>query len=373
MRRTFRLPLLALLATACTAAAVAQSPPAPPPAPVDVAPAVAADFAPLHWAPGSVASREDARVAAEIGGRVVAVAEVGTALRRGDVLARIDDAALRLRERQAVADLARLQAQVDYARRQEERYTALVRDAGISGAQLDQAIAERRMREQDLAAARVALEQARLQLRQATVRAPFDGVVVERSTALGEFLAPGAAVARLVNTAALEVRTRAPVALVGHLREGVAVTLRDGGRVRAQRLATLVPVGDEASRQVELRVALSPEEAAEAGLVVGAALQVGVPSDAPRRVVAVPRDALVLRREGSHVMRVGAGDAAERVPVEIGAAQGELVEVQGAVRPGDRLVVRGAERLQVGQALRVSATGQAPVVALAARPARHRP
>ena len=325
----------------------------PPPAHVEVASAVDVALAPLHWSPGSVASREDARIAAEIGGRVDFVAEVGTQVAAGDVLARLDQTPLRLRERQAEADLARLQAQLDYSRKQEQRYAALVRDGGISGSQLDQVSAERRMREQDAAAAQVALEQARLQQRQATVRAPFPGVVVERSVQLGEFLAVGAPVARLVNPDALEVRTRAPVALAGKLHAGASVSLRDGDTVETVPLATVVPVGDEASRQLELRVALTRKQVAAHGWVAGAALQVGVPSAAPRKVVAVPRDALLLRKDGTFVVRVGVDGATERLPVETGTVEGSLVEAVGAVRSGDRLVVRGGERLLPGQRVQV--------------------
>ncbi|MGL6290319.1 MAG: hypothetical protein ACRC2H_06500, partial [Silanimonas sp.] len=156
-----QLALAAALAAGCTALALslaggaepataAAAPVAAEPAPahVEVAPAVDIALAPLHWSPGSVASREDARIAAEIGGRVDFVAEVGSTLAAGDVLARLDDAPLRLRERQAEADLARLRAQLDFSRKQEARYATLVRDGGIAGAQLDQVSAERRMREQ---------------------------------------------------------------------------------------------------------------------------------------------------------------------------------------------------------------------------------
>ena len=118
-------------------------------------------------------------------------------------------------------------------------------------------------------------------------------------------------------------------------------------------LATVVPVGDEASRQLELRVALTPELVAAHGWVVGAALQVGVPSAAPRNVVAVPRDALLLRKDGTFVVRVGPDGATERLAVEPGTVQGELVEVTGKVRTGDRLVVRGGERLLPGQRVQV--------------------
>lgn len=366
MNRLIRTTAFSFLAIA--GASVAQAPPAPPPAPVDAATAVRAEFAPLHWAPGTVASREDARVAAEIAGRVVEVAEVGRELRRGDVLARLDDAPFRLREQQAQADLARLQAQLELVRKQEARYQALVRDAGISGAQLDQVTAERRMREQDVVAARVALEQARLARRQAVVRAPFDGVVVERAVEAGEYLGVGAPVARVVNTRALEVRTRAPVALASRLRPGGRVTLRDGGRSEDFVVGTVVPVGDGASRQLELRFALDAERAA--GLAVGAAVQVGVPRDEPRAAVAVPRDALLLRPEGSYVVRIGDDGLAQRIPVETGAVQGGLVEVKGGIRAGERLVVRGAERLRPGQAVSVRTP---PAAAAAAAAARSRP
>ncbi|KFN51054.1 efflux RND transporter periplasmic adaptor subunit [Arenimonas composti] len=337
------------VAARADAAAAPTAAPEAPPARVEVAPAVAAEFAPRHWAPGSVASRADARIAAETGGRVVFVAEVGSVLQAGDVIARLDETPLRLREREAEADLARLRAQLDYARRQQERYAALVRSGGISGAQLDQVAAERRMREQDVAAALVALEQAQLALRQAAVRTPFAGIVVERSVERGEFLAVGAPVARLVDTAALELRARAPVALAAGLREGVAVTVRDGERQLELPLATVVPVGDEASRQLELRVALPPSAVGEHGWVVGAALQLGVPSEAPRPVVAVPRDALLMRRDGDFVVRVTADGRGERLPVRTGLAENGLVEVDGGVQPGDMLVVRGGERLIEGQ------------------------
>src|SRR5688572_1497045 len=85
----------------------APAPQGPPPAPVTIANATSAQFAPLLWAPGSVVSREDARVASEQDGRVTQVAEVGTAVKKGDVLAHLDEAMLRLQERQNQSDIDR--------------------------------------------------------------------------------------------------------------------------------------------------------------------------------------------------------------------------------------------------------------------------
>jgi RND family efflux transporter MFP subunit len=352
------------IAGASSPAAVAQAPagaPAgPPPAPVSVAAAETAQFAPLLWAPASVVSREDARIASEQDGRVTRVAEVGTRVGRGAVLAQLDDSLLRLQERQDQSEVARTQAQLDYARSQEARLGQLVEKHSIAGSQLDEARSQRRVLEQELQRARVALDRTRHRLRNSTVRAPFDGTVAERFIQAGEYLGTGAAVVRLVNTGALEVKAQAPVNLAARLQPGMAVALREGESELRQKVRAVVPVGDESSRQMEVRIALD-----SARWPIGSALQVGLPSADPREVVAVPRDALVLRRSETFVVRIGADDTAQRVPVRTGAAQGELVEVIGEIAAGDRLVVRGGERLAPGQRVRIEA-GQAAPVALVA-------
>lgn len=319
-----------------------------PPAIVSVAPAVSTELAPRHWAPGSVISRRDARVASEQSGRVTRVAEVGELVRAGEAIAVLDDTALRLREREHAAELARIQSQLDLATRQEQRYAQLAVQQNIARAQYDQLRSERDALVQDRARAQALLAQTRHQRTQMTVRAPFPGVVVERQVQLGEYVAGGAAVARIVDTSSQEIRVRAPVDLAPHVAVGTPVLVRAGGGERTHPVSALVPVGDEASRQLELRIAMDDRE-----LPVGTAVEVGMPSSARRAVVAVQRDAVILRREGNFVLRVGADNKAERLTVETGTEVGDLVEVTGDVRPGDRLIVRGGERVEPGQAVSV--------------------
>lgn len=319
-----------------------------PPAVVSVAEAVRTELAPRHWAPGSVISRKDARVASEQGGRVIRVAEVGQQVQTGQALAVLDDTALRLREQEVKADLARIQAQLELATRQEQRYAQLAAQQNIARAQYEQLRADRDMLVQDRARAQALLAQTRHQRTQMTVRAPFAGVVAEREVELGEYLTIGDAVARVVDAGAQEVRVRAPVDLGRYLAVGTPVLVRVAGADRPHPVSALVPVGDEASRQLELRIAMTPNE-----LPVGSAVDVGMPSAAVRSTVAVPRDAVVLRPEGDFVWRVTGDDKAERLAVTTGAEVGELVEVTGGVQPGDRLIVRGGERVEAGQAITV--------------------
>ena len=111
----------------------------------------------------------------------------------------------------------------------------------------------------------------------------------------------------------------------------------------------MIPVGDERSRMIEIRVAVSEPE-----WVIGSAVRVALPSSEVRELVSIPRDALVLRGSEMFVYRVTAESTAERVDVTTGVGRGDHVEVTGNVAAGDELVIRGAERLRPGQALNVA-------------------
>jgi RND family efflux transporter MFP subunit len=152
-----------------------------------------------------------------------------------------------------------------------------------------------------------------------------------------------------VDTGSVEVVARAPVSVAPHLSEGMAVVLREDEREFPGRIRTVVPVGDQRSRMFEIRVV--PEEG---DWLIGSAVRVALPSSAPRDVIAVPRDALVLRRDSTFVFRVTEEEKAERVEVETGIGEGELIEVTGEVAAGDRVVVRGGERLREGQMVSIA-------------------
>jgi hypothetical protein len=85
--------------------------------------------------------------------------------------------------------------------------------------------------------------------------------------------------------------------------------------------------------------------------IIGSSVRVALPNSDPRKLVAVPRDALVLRGSETFVLRVTSENVVEKISVSTGIGLGSLVEVIGDVSGGDRLVTRGAERLKAGQAV----------------------
>lgn len=339
--------LVPLLATR-TEAEQAKAPEAPATV-VEVAKADIAHIAPRHWAPGSVVSRDDAKLATSGAGRLVHVAEVGTRLKAGEQVAKLEDEAIRLRLEDAKTEVARIKAQRELADRTRERLEKLATTNSIAANQLDEARAQVVQLTAQQRQVEVRVRSSEYELSQSEVLAPFPGVVTERLATRGEYVATGAAIVHLVDTTNLEARVQAPLALAVLVKPDMKLPVRIGDREFKASVRAVVPVGEEHSRQFELRLALTDNPP-----MVGSAIEVALPEREVAETLAVPRDALVVREDGSYVMRIKADNTAERVEVKAGASDGELTAVTGALTAGDNVVVRGAERLSAGQKVRIA-------------------
>jgi RND family efflux transporter MFP subunit len=337
-----------LLAGDARGNSAAAGPAAPPPAPVEVAAARGSTLPAVASVPGTVVGRNDARIAAEVTGRLAWVADVGTEVAPGGALARLDARELELALAQAEATARRLAAALELADAQAQRTAEVARQGLVSRAQLDEAALRRDMAEQELAQARVARDQAAYRRERAVVRAPFGGRVAERIRQPGEFLAAGGEVVRLVDTRRVEVVAQAPLGVARFVRAGQQVVVDDDGGRATGKIRAVVPVGDDRSRMIEVRVAIDA-----AHRPIGTAVRVALPQSAPREAVMVDRDALVVREDGIFVWKVADDGTAVRIAVTTGTEQDHAVEVFGEVLAGDRIVVRGAERLAPGQAVTV--------------------
>ena len=333
------------LGMALPAGAMAQQ--APPPARVQTVTATRQMLAPQIQVPGTVISRNDSRIASEISGRILWVAEVGDAAKEGDAIARVDDRLFKLALVQAEARSKRLEANLAFREKDVERVEELAATRNTPVSRLEEAISQRDMVTQDLVEARADEERARQDLDRTTVRAPFPGRVVARLAQAGEYASTGTELVRLVDTYHIEVRAQAPISTAAFLDSGMDVTVEaDNGEIISTPIRAFIPVGSEISRMMEVRIAL-PDE----GLIIGSAVKVSLPSAEPRSAVVVPRDALILRSDSTYVFKVNGDKTATRIEVRTGAASGDLIEVIGPVNSGDKVVVRGGERLREGQAV----------------------
>jgi len=191
----------------------------------------------------------------------------------------------------------------------------------------------------------------------AGIKAPFDGVLVDRYVELGELVVPGQKVARLLDPYTLKLEAYLTDAQVQWVSVGDRATVKMG---QALELAagSVSWVGFEADRmtgkfKVEIEIP-NPDLRYNSGVIGRARLDKNQVTD----VVAIPRDAVLPGRVGPTAFVVR-DDRAELRRLELGAYQGLMVVVKEGLEPGDRLVVRGHRDLRDGNLVRITETATA--------------
>ncbi len=319
-----------------------------PAIPVRVAEVVRVTLAPEQWLAATVVSRHEAEIAAEASGRLLSVAEIGTEVASGEVLAHIDDTFAQLKVDELTAAVAREEATLQFLHSEMRRLTRLAKQNNTAQTQLDDVASRRQAAVSELNIARTRLQETQEQLRRHQLRAPFSGLVVERRKRGGEWVGTGDTLLRLVDTRALEAQASAPLAARRFVRPDDRLTVTSEDGAASGRVRTLVPAADARSHRLDLRVTLSGDDWS-----IGQTLRVAIPRAVASEVLAVPRDALLLRSQGAAVFRINAESQAERVTVTPGTASGDLIAVNGDLQPGDRVVIRGGERLRPGMAVQI--------------------
>lgn len=306
-----------------------------------------------------VAARLEARpggsadVAAPIHGRLTRVLDVtlGTRVSRGQELARL------LPPPAVPGDLPQLQrARADaqtalaLATRDRERAERLTTAGAAPGKRLDEARAVEERAKAQVAAAEASLTQYNAARSGAAadaagsfvVRAPIDGVIAQRDAATGANVSAGAILFRLVDASQIQVVGQIPEAEAARARLVTAAEIEVPGqepRIPAGRLASVGKVLDPQSRTVPITFAFDNRGPA---LPVGHAVALHLLlNPAPPRPV-VPASALVDDAGRPIVFVQLDGETFERRPVRLGPRSGDVVQIVSGVKPGERVVTKGA-------------------------------
>ena len=305
-------------------------------------------LAPTIDVPGTVVSRFDARLAAEVSAKLEWIADVGSVVERGDTVARLDDITFQLSEKEASSRVERERARVTFLRAEKARLEKLDANNLSAKSQLEQTISDLAIAESDQAIAEAQLGLAQVAMHVTQIKAPFDGIVTEKLRNIGERLNVADEVIRLVDPNSIEVVARAPLNTVNFIEKGDVLDIYNDYREGDGLVSTTVPFGNPQSHMFEVRLDVDPDI-----WTVGESVRLSMPTAAAKQVMAVPRDALVLRREGTSVFRIKDDMTAEQVSVITGLGAGRLIEVIGDVNADDRIVIRGAERLSTGMTVNI--------------------
>ncbi len=309
---------------------------APPPPLVRALHLTATSQAPLELR-GSVTSRSRIRLGFKQGGVVAAVrVEDGAAVRKGQLVAALDD----------VDAKAQLRAALSYqekARRDAERATRLAKEGAVASGVRDDALTQ-------LESADARVTQARDALERTSLTAPAAGTVFARLAEPGETVGAGAPILVLDTTDSLLVKAAATAEQLGVLRLGQAasLTLDEGGAPLPARVTSLAATPNPADGLYAVEV--TPRESRR--LRPGALVRILFAARAEAPTLRIPLDALVHRQDRDFVFVLDGGSV-RQVPVEVGEAEGREIAVRSGLRGGERIVAEGAYFLQDGQPVRI--------------------
>lgn len=237
----------------------------PPPALVEIDQARTEMVAEQVWLSGTVISRTDSNIASEVAGRISWIADVGEVVEKGQILAQLNDQLLTLEKEQHVANIAKWQSRVELLTRKLERIVTMTQQNATSEDKLDEVTSELEIARQELMQANVNKKQTEYQLSQTQVRAPFTAMVVERLQTPGEYTSVGKDLLRIVDRGNVEASIRAPLSVLPFIKQGMAVEVKDSRHGKMEMIRAVVPVGNNRSRMMEVRVGLNPGDFAIGG------------------------------------------------------------------------------------------------------------
>jgi len=302
---------------------------------------------------GTSRAWRSSRVAAEVSGRVEALlARLGSQVQKGDLLAELGASELRL---QLKAFRARRNAALA---RLEKAHDTLKRAKGLKkeGLLSDKAFREAKLSVQELKESLAVNEAERLQLEDTldkkNVRAPFSGTITRELAEEGEWVAQGGGIVQLLDLSRTRLLLQVPEKYLSQIVVGSELRVEFdalSGEHFTGKIHALIPEGDSGSHLFPLEIHLENE----AGLIKSGMLaRVHLSLGPVRSVLMVPKDAIT-RKGPSTMLFVVEGDKVIPKIVRAGQAKDDLIEIQGDVKLGDKVVIRGNERLREGSAVRV--------------------
>jgi RND family efflux transporter MFP subunit len=304
--------------------------------------------------PAEIRARYETPLAFRVGGKVIErPAQVGTRVAKGRTLARLDTTDLAHALDAAKAQRATLESERSLAVRELERFKGLREKGFVSQAELDRRQSAAAAAQTQLDAAEARLKQSESQLAYATLVADADGVITSVEAEVGQVVAAGQTIVRLVRPGDREIAIAVPESLRSHVAHASAFTVVANalpGKTWTGRLRELSPAADPVTRTYAARIAL---DGGRDELALGMSARVAVAGSGAKRSVTVPLAAVYARDDKPQVWLVDQASTVRTRPVVTRGVEGDQIIVESGLADGDVVVVAGAQLLHAGQKVRV--------------------
>ena len=276
----------------------------------------------------------------------------GNYIKKGDLLVKLKSTGLKLTLKGAVAAREKSIANLEKAQKELARVTRLKDANSVAERKYDEALYSHRALSQELVQNNAKIEQLEYEIAQKKVLSPFSGFIAGEHTQVGQWVSAGGSVVTLIDLSKIRITVDVPERYAVLLPEKgrVAVNVKSiPGKPLSGRIYAILPQGNSESRTFPVRINL-----ANPGFKIRSGMEVFVTFylSRTRNALLVPKDSIVTSGEDKMVFSVADGKA---VPVRVkvtGYFDGN-VAVEGNLKPGDQVVIRGNERLRPGQAVKV--------------------
>ena len=304
---------------------------------------------------GEIQPRYESQLGFRVGGKLIArKVEVGTLVKRGQVLMQLDPLDLQLAQSQAKAAVSATESTLALAKADLDRYRELRQKNFVSQALLDAKEAAYKSAVASHEQANAGLKVQANQSSYSTLYADADGVITAVQAEVGQVVAAGTPVVKLARTAEKEVRVSIPEDQIEVLRQVTDLAVKTWANSNVAisgRLRELSPIADPATRTYTAKISL-PRAGPEIRLGMTATVQFAAPA---LPGIHLPMTALVNSKEGTAGWVVESG-VVKLVPVQVASATGTEVLIAQGLSAGQSVVTAGVNQLRPGQ--KVSLLGQ---------------
>lgn len=302
---------------------------------------------------GRITALQSGALSTKVSGPIEAISvNVGDRVKKGETIVRLSKSRLRADRRRIAAQVARQQAMVDNVARELKRMQGLAKSAAFSRARFEDQQGLLAERKAQVAEFKAAMDRVTIDIQDASIKAPYDAIVVEKHVEVGSYVNVGSPVLTLLNDRQLEVEVEVPTFRIANLKIGTPVTVvMDSGKRYPAKVRSIIPSDNTRTRTRPLRLEVAFGEDA-AILANNQSATVELPLTTGNQILTVHKDAIVRRANGAVVFVVEGTNANMRT-VQLGRGVGNKFQVLKGLKAGDKVVIRGNERLGAGGKVRI--------------------
>ncbi len=298
---------------------------------------------PLQEFVGTVSFDKKSKVASQSSGIAQKINfEVGKKVKKGDILVSIDSDILNAQIKAAASSVNMYRVQLKNTKKNYLRYKALFARKSIAQKVFDDSKLAYDVASESLISSEARLNELKIQKSKKVIKAPFNGVIVEKNVNINEWLNVGSKVATIVNTQEVQIIFNLPLSFINGLKTGDMYDVNISENIVKAKLYAAIPSGDKLTRTFPVRFKAN---VGNMFIYDGAQAKVGFAKNAKTKALVINRDA-VINRFNMNVVFAVVDNKAVMIPVQIIGFTGTNAAVTGkGLVEGMNIVVKGNERV----------------------------